>query len=149
MTVKLSKISTLPIRKIWNNCNFNEINALRIDNSEAAPFFKIVSQPNNYLNINKQNDKDLSNIQKLRYEFWSKMNENFENSCVNFNLRKPTYDHWYDIALGSSKYNLTIHLLGNLGKIRVGLWIRDDKIFEKIKQVIELYRQSFTKLLKG
>ncbi len=44
-----------------------------------------------------------------------------------FNVRKPSTDHWYDFSIGTSKCHLTADLLNREKKIRINMWIPDDK----------------------
>ena len=44
-----------------------------------------------------------------------------------FNKRKATTDHWYNVAIGSSEANISIDLVNKEHKVRVSLWIHDNK----------------------
>ncbi len=54
---------------------------------------------------------------------------------------KATKDHWYTVAVGSSQCYISIDLVNKEHKIRVGLWITDNKelfdMFESHKEEIE------------
>lgn len=120
-----------------------EIHAIKIGESQPAPQFNIVTQPNEYMKSVKSSiDKELTRSQLGRYEFWSQMNTYIEESNTKLGVRKPSYDHWRDFKLGSSKYHLTVNLLDVERKIRVALWISEGKdIFDKLyvnKDAIEL-----------
>jgi len=64
-------------------------------------------------------NKELSRAQQGRYNFWSRMNEYFEDNKVGLRTRKPSYDHWYDFTIGNSNYHLSVNLLDNENRIRV------------------------------
>ena len=121
-----------------------EIEAIKICDSLPAPQFKVVAEPNNYVKTVKGNkNKELTRSQSGRYDFWTKMNDYFENNKVGLNLRKPSYNHWYDFTIGSSDYKLQIHLLDGENKIRV-LWqgknpekYHYDKLFEHKAEIEE------------
>ena len=52
-----------------------------------------------------------------------------------FNKRKATTDHWYNVAIGSSEASISIDLVNKEHKIRVSLWINDNKdIFDALLQ---------------
>jgi hypothetical protein len=119
-----------------------EIHAIKIGNSDPAPQFKIIAQPNEYMkSVKTGSDKELTRSQLGRYEFWTQLNTYIEESGVKLAARKPNYDHWYDFKLGSSKYHMTVNLLDGENKIRVALWISNDKeIFDGLyanKEAIE------------
>lgn len=112
-----------------------EIHAIKIGDSDPAPQFKVVAQPNEYMKSVKNSgaDKELTRSQIARYEFWSQMNTYLEESGARLGVRKPSYDHWYDFKLGSSRYHLTINLLDGENKIRVAMWISNSKeIFDSL-----------------
>lgn len=111
-----------------------EIHAIKIGDSEPAPQFKVITQPNEYMkSVKTGGDKELNRSQLGRYEFWSQMNTYIEEDGIQLNVRKPNYDHWYDFKLGSSKYHLTVNLLDGQNKIRVALWIsRNKETFDKL-----------------
>lgn len=44
-----------------------------------------------------------------------------------FNKHKPSTDHWYTVAVGSSQCHISIELVNKEHKIRVGLIINDNK----------------------
>ena len=111
-----------------------EVKAIKIGDSVPAPQFRIIQKPNDYMKIAKSNtDKELTRSQTGRYEFWTQMNDYIQNSDYKLRTRTPSYDHWYDFSIGSSKYHLSVCLLDREKKIRVGLWISDDKtVFDKL-----------------
>jgi hypothetical protein len=114
-----------------------EIQAVKIGNSEPALQFKIISKPNDYEKAVKNNsgNEEKNRSQLGRYNFWTQMNEYIESNGYKLKTRKPSYEYWYNFALGSSKYYLTVTLLDKYNQIGVGLWISDDKIiFNKLHE---------------
>ena len=91
--------------------------------------FRIIEQPNDFVksvkSISKSND--ISDAEKNRLEFWTQLNEVLEQRGKPFNKRKATTDHWYSIAMGSSECHISIDLVNKEHKIRVGVWIADNK----------------------
>ncbi len=120
-----------------------EIHAYKIGDSDPAPMFKIIEQPNDFARSIKSiaNKGELSEAQIKRQEFWTQFNDVIDQRGKPFNKRKATTDHWYDVAIGSSRCHISIDLVNKEHKIRVGLWIRDDKdLFDSLsanKQEIE------------
>ena len=106
-----------------------EIHAYTIGDSEPAPQFKIIEQPNDFVKTVKRiaQDKGLSESEKYRLEFWTQFNDVLEQRGKPFNKRKATTDHWYSIAIGSSECYIAVDLVNKEHKIRVGLWISDHK----------------------
>lgn len=106
-----------------------EVHAYQIGNSMPAPQFKIIEQPNDFAKNIKAIIKDnaINESMSKRLEFWTKFNEALENRHKPFNKRKATTDHWYSVAIGSSKCHISIDLVNRENKIRISIWIPDDK----------------------
>ena len=119
-----------------------EVHAYQIGNSDPAPQFKIIEQPNDFAKnikamtktseVGEMSAKTMSN----RADFWTRFNEVIDQKGKPFNKHKATTDHWYTVAIGSSKCHISIDLVNKEHKIRVGLWIPDckelyDKLYEQ------------------
>ena len=78
-------------------------------------------------------NNELNESQKQRLEFWTQFNDVVEAKGKPFNKRKATTDHWYNVAIGSSEASISIDLVNKEHKIRVSLWIYDNKdIFDAL-----------------
>lgn len=106
-----------------------EIHAYTIGDSMPAPQFHIVQQPNDFAKTAKSlsHSGNLNETQTHRLEFWTKLNEEIDKRGKPFNKHKATSDHWYTVAVGSSQCYISIDLVNKDHKIRVGLWISDNK----------------------
>lgn len=106
-----------------------EVHAYQIGDSDPAPQFTIIEQPNDFVKTVKSVAKsaDMNESQKQRLEFWTRFNDVVESKGKPFNKRKATTDHWYNVAIGSSDANISIDLVNKEHKIRVSLWVSDNK----------------------
>ena len=106
-----------------------EVHAYKIGDSDPAPHFKIIEQPNDFVKTVKaiSQSAEINESQKSRLEFWTQFNEVIDSKGKPFNKRKATTDHWYNVAIGSSEASISIDLVNKEHKIRVGLWITDNK----------------------
>lgn len=132
-----------------NNTNKNinffliELHAYKIGNSIPAPKFEVIEMPNNFIKNTKlkTNDDVLSKSESSRLEFWTRFNEVLEERNKPFNPRKPSTDHWYSIALGTSKAHMNILLVSKDNYIGLDIQVNDDKeLFDKLffkKDIIE------------
>ena len=113
-----------------------EVHAYKIGDSDPAPLFKIIEQPNDFAKQVKAIAKgggELNESQTNRLEFWNQFNDVIDQRGRPFNKRKAITDHWYTIAIGSSQCWLSIDLVNREHKIRIGLWIGDSKeLFDKL-----------------
>lgn len=106
-----------------------EVHAYTIGDSSPAPMFKIIEQPNDFAKATKSlaSKGNLSESQMCRLEFWNMFNDVLEEKGKPFNKHKASTDHWYTVAVGSSQCSISIDLVNKEHKIRVGLWINDNK----------------------
>ena len=106
-----------------------EIHIYKIGSSEPAPMFKIIEQPNDFVKTVKMlaEKGELKDREKKRLEYWTLFNDIIDERGKPFNKHKPSTDHWYTVAVGSSKCHISIDLVNKDHKIRVGLWIDDSK----------------------
>lgn len=124
-----------------NNTNSNvnffliEIHAYKIGNSDSAPMFQIIEQPNDFIKNNKSsnNSDTMSKSQAQRIEFWNQFNSVAIERGKPFNLRKVTTDHWYSIAIGTSEAHIDVTLVNKDSLIGVELYITNNKeLFDKL-----------------
>lgn len=111
-----------------------EIHAYKIGTSEPAPMFKIIEQPNDFaktVNSIAKND-DITEGQSKRLEFWTMFNEYIEKNGKPIKTRKPSTSTWYAFAIGSSQCHAEANLVNSEHRIRIALWIPDNKeLFDK------------------
>lgn len=91
--------------------------------------FTIIEQPNDFAKSVRAiaQQGELSETQSNRIQFWTQFNDVIEQRGKPFNKRKATPDHWYSVAIGSSQCHISIDLVNKEHRIRVGLWIDDNK----------------------
>ena len=106
-----------------------EVHAYTISDSDPAPMFKIIEQPNDFVKMVKTvaQKGELNETQNKRLQFWTEFNDVIEQRGKPFNKHKATADHWYSIAVGSSQCHISIDLVNKEHRIRVGMWIDDNK----------------------
>lgn len=128
-----------------------ELHAYKINDSLPAPMFKVVEKPNNFTKTSKQNysDKELNRSQNERLMFWEEFNTVIVAKGKPFSVRKPTTDHWYDVAIGMSEAHLAINLVNKENKIVLELYILDNKnlfdhIYEDKEKIENTLQMSFS-----
>lgn len=105
-----------------------ELHAYKIGDSLPAPKFEMIEKPNDFIKYNKVSKDEGDTVSRARrFEFWTKFNEVLIAKGKPFNVRKPSTDHWYDVAIGTSKAHISINLVNKEGKIVLELYIPDDK----------------------
>lgn len=118
-----------------------EIHAYKIGDSNPAPKFEVVEKPNDFIKRSKnKDDGELNASQTERLIFWTQFNEKILSKGKPFNLRKPTTDHWYDVAIGTSAAKIAVDLVNKENCIILELYIHSDKklydsLFEKKNEI--------------
>ncbi len=112
-----------------------ELHAYKIGNSEPAPMFQIVEQPNDFIKESKNNKsaETMNKSQSERLEFWTLFNDHVINRGKPFAVRKAGSAHWYDIAVGTSEAHISVTLVNKDSFIGIELYIADNKaLFDKL-----------------
>ena len=121
-----------------------EMELWKIGDSEPAPKFSIVAQPNDWAKEMKMSvaNRSVSDTKLKQQLFWSGLIQFAKERKTLLSMRKSRPQHWYDIAIGDSRVHLS--LVANLqeGKIECQLYIPDDKhlfnsLFENRKESID------------
>lgn len=97
-----------------------EIELWKIENSPPAPKFNIVCSPNEWAKSMKESVRSsaLTETKLLQQEFWSSLRDYMNERKTFLKLRNPTPRHWYSIAIGRSKFSLSLTI--NTLKNRLG-----------------------------
>ncbi len=107
-----------------------ELHAYKIGESDPAPKFEIVEQPNDFIKASQSSGLDkgeTSKSQSERLQFWTQFNNVIAAKGKPFNIRKATTDNWYDVAIGNGSCHIAITLVNTSSFIGVGLYIPDNK----------------------
>lgn len=122
----------------WFNRNVSEeisffliqIEVYKIGDSEAAPKFNIICEPNNWGKTIRSSEagNSLSDIKLLQKEFWDGLKEYAQEhkSTVTFS-RTPRPQHWYNISFGTSRCHIVLTLNTQKGYVGCEIYIRNDK----------------------
>jgi len=113
----------------------------RIGESEPAPKFNIISQPNNWAKtVRTASDQERGNPSELKLKqqrFWEAFKEYVNKSGNEFKLnlgRTPRPQHWYEMSIGTSKANISLTLNSRLNQLGCELYIKSDETsFRKIE----------------
>lgn len=109
-----------------------EIELWQINDSLLAPKFNIVEEPNNWTKeVKKTSINAESAARQARLNFWSYFNDTAfadANYKKEFNKRKASTDHWYDLSIGSSKCHIAVLYLVQRNEINIEFYINNDKV---------------------
>ncbi len=97
-----------------------EIELWRIGDSEPAPRFNVIARPNDWSKAVKgaPSPGSLSPTKRAHLEFWNGFKEFMSNADTTLRLQTPRARHWYSLAIGRSKFNMS--LTTNTQSCRIG-----------------------------
>lgn len=110
-----------------------QLEVIRIGDSAAAPQFKVIEAPNDFIKNIKKSVRENGNSERQSniYDFWTTFNEILAERR-DFNVRKASTDHWYDFAIGTSMCHLSAELINKENRVRLNMYIPDNKeLFDK------------------
>ena len=122
-----------------------KLDVYRIGDSEPAPMFTILEQPNNWVKQTHSNGK-LTITKQNQQVFWQAFQdyafEKRQDYKIKFNRRQSPPQHWLDLPIGSSKYHISLTVSSKSPKrVGVAIYIHKDKeLFETFadnKEAIE------------
>ena len=117
-----------------------EIELWRIGDSAAAPKFNVIASPNDWAKVVKSTvgSKELTDTKKAHLDFWNGFKAFMEESGTPLKLRQPRAQHWYTLAVGRSKFNISLTSNTQSAQIGCEIYIRG----ENAKQAYSLIEQQ-------
>ena len=115
-----------------------EIHAYKIGDSLAAPKFEVIEMPNNFVKNSKSSSgsSELNEIQSMRLEFWTKLNDELVRRGKPLNPRKASKTNWHILSVGTSIAELIFYIEKNLKYIHVSISIKDNKkLFDELYEI--------------
>lgn len=127
-----------------------QIELWKIGESEPAPRFNIVSQPNYWAktlkNASTQAKGNPSELKLQQLKYWQELKDFVNTSGEKYGIsfgKTPRPQHWYEISFGTSKAHLNLTLNSKTNQIGCDLYIyRDESIYTKIEQDRELIKKE-------
>ena len=103
-----------------------EMELWRIGDSEPAPKFNIVVSPNEWSKSVKAStySQTLTDTKVLQKEFWTEMVDYFKENNSFLTLRSPRPQHWFNLAIGRSKFSLTLTVNTKTNQLGSEVYIR-------------------------
>jgi hypothetical protein len=110
-----------------------EIELWRINDSDPAPKFNLVCRPNDWAkSLTGADAGSVPTETKLsQLEFWSAFVEFGKRKGSSVSFRKPRPQNWYSLAVGRSRFNLSLTANTKLHRIGCELYIRHPRHSKK------------------
>ncbi|MFM5884849.1 MAG: DUF4268 domain-containing protein [Novosphingobium sp.] len=117
-----------------------EIEALRIGESDPAPFFNVVSKPNSWTKSARSGSSVAVGQEPQRYAhrraYWASFGEYLKANNAKFSIRTPSKDHWHSFSIGRSGFAIDATITPQKKRAGVELLIRRDPQKVGYKQLI-------------
>lgn len=113
-----------------------EIELWQIGESPPAPKFNIVSSPNEWSSAVRK-EVELSETKKIHLEFWTEFNRHMRERETPLGLRTPRPQHWYSLAVGRSKFSISLTSNTQLRRVGCELYIRGERAKEAFAKLQE------------
>jgi hypothetical protein len=123
-----------------------EVEALQIGDSDPAPFFRVVAQPNNWsraVDAKVAAEQDLAQRHVLRMAYWNSFADFLKIRDISFSVRRDHKDHWHEFKTGRSWFVISSTINTQKKRVGVELYIHRDPLknairaLEKDRQTIE------------
>ena len=103
-----------------------EIELWKINDSDPAPKFNLVCRPNDWAKSLKGSDAggEPTETKLSQLEYWSAFVEFGKQKGSSISFRKPRPQNWYSLAVGRSRFNLSLTANTKLHRIGCELYIR-------------------------
>jgi len=116
-----------------------KVECYRIGNSNIAPKFNVIVEPNSWSKIISNStkiDKTITETQLRYLSYWNGLKEYAKDSETTLRLtHKSNAQHWYTISIGSSLAHISLDLSINKKKISAGIYIHDSQeLFDFLKK---------------
>ena len=131
----------------WLNTSTNEdysffaveIEALRIGDSDPAPFFNVVAKPNSWTKGSGNGQALVNGAEPQWYAkrraYWASFGEYLKQNNAKFAIRTPGKDHWHSFSIGRSGFVIDATITPQKKRVGVELLIRRDAYKSGFKQL--------------
>ncbi|CAN7183672.1 DUF4268 domain-containing protein [Rhizobium sp. LjRoot254] len=123
-----------------------EVEALQIGDSDPAPFFRVVAQPNNWTRAVAAKvtaDSDNADRHIIRMKYWNSFSAYLKQHDPSFAVRADNRDHWHEFKIGRSGFAISATINTKKRRVGVELYMHRDpfktaiKTLEKDRLLIE------------
>ena len=117
-----------------------EIELFKIGDSAMAPMFNLVSKPNDWSKSVKKTaaSQNLTETKLLQQEYFQSLKDYMEGQKSFVKMQNASPQHWTNIAIGKSNFNLSATVNSKDNSINIWLNIYGDNakdLFEKLKSI--------------
>ena len=117
-----------------------EIEALKIGDSDPAPFFNVVAKPNNWARSvgfasRETGTGNMIESHRIRLNYWAWFSEFLKANDSSFAIRRPIRDHWVNFPIGRSGFTISATISTTKKRVGVELHLYNDPLKSVIGQL--------------
>lgn len=117
-----------------------EIEALKIGESDPAPFFNVTAKPNSWARTVGAASRssitgELAERHKVRLDYWASFAEYLQEQNAAFAIRRPNKDHWFNFAIGRSGIVIGTTINTKPKRVGVELYLHNDPFKSGIRRL--------------
>ena len=114
-----------------------EIELWRIGESLAAPNFNVIASPNDWSKTIKSSSSSqaLSETKQAHLDFWNGLKDYMESNGTDLRLRTPRAQHWYTMAVGRSKFHISLTTNTQSNQVACEIYIRGEEAKKAFSQL--------------
>jgi hypothetical protein len=117
-----------------------EIEALKIGESDPAPFFNLVAKPNSWARsvgavTRNSTTAELTERHKIRVGYWASFADYLQQHDARFSIRRPNKDHWFEFPIGRSGVVISATINTKPKRVGVELYFHSDPFKAGIRQL--------------
>ena len=117
-----------------------EVEALKIGDSDPAPFFRVIAKPNSWARAVKdtvKGDGELADRHKVRIAYWNSFATYLKNHDPTFSIRKQNKDHWHEFKIGRSGFAIGATINTQKQRAGVELYLYNNSLKAAIRKLEE------------
>lgn len=121
-----------------------ELEVYKIGNSIPAPFFQMVSKPNDWTKspTKLQNLGDLTETKTLNLEYWTEFKKYLESQNSSLRSQKPSPQHWTNYSIGRTGFKLCLAASVRDSFLRVEFVIEGKQANERFLELKHKFEQA-------
>lgn len=116
-----------------------EVEALRIGNSDPAPYFNVVAKPNAWARsvgaATRQTAPDLAERHHIRLAYWASFGDFLKARKSTFVIRRQSKDHWFSFSVGRGGVSISATINTKRRRAGVELYFHRDTLKTAIRQL--------------
>lgn len=115
-----------------------EVEALKIGDSDPAPFFRVVAQPNNWaraVDAKVSGEGELADRHKVRLAYWASFAEYLRKNDPSFAINRQNKDNWIQFRIGRAGFAILSTISTSKRRIGVELYLFDDPLKVSIREL--------------